>query len=264
MARSLDAEIDGLYAGPADEFVERRDKLARSLRQDGDREAADEVKKLRKPSVAAWTVNQLARREKMRLRGLFTAGERLRAAHAEVLGGGSSDVLEHARDDERNAIAELTRAARSFLEEAGHPPTEAMLDKVRETLHAAVVDEDLGERVRAGRLEKEEQAAGFGFSLPAPKASPKRPAPARPGRGQKRTKDEAPRAKDRRAEDAVRRKEQQARQRLRDARDALAGAERAVKSRKRELKRAEREVERHRVAVESAERALERACPAGR
>ena len=264
MARKLDAQIDGLYAAPPGEFVARRDKLARSVRQGGDREAADEVKGLRKPSVAAWAVNQLARQEKMRLRGLFTAGERLREAHAEVLGGGSSDVLERARDDERKAIAELAGAARTLLEEAGHPPTEAMLDKVRDTLHAAVVDEELGEHVRAGRLEKEEQATGFGFSLPAPKAGAKRSAPARRTREQQPAEDGAAQAKERRAEDAVRKKEEKAKERLRDARGALAESERAVKSRRRDLERAEREVERHRVAVESAERALERARAARR
>ena len=40
-------------------------------------------------------------------------------------------------------------------------PRRRVLDRVRETLHAAVVDEAVGERVRAGRLEKEEQATGF-------------------------------------------------------------------------------------------------------
>jgi hypothetical protein len=254
MARSTDTEIDGLYAAQPGEFVQRRDELARSLRKDGEREAADEVKKLRKPSVAAWAVNQLARREKMRLRGLFTAGERLRAAHEQVLAGGPRDDLERARDDERLAIGELAAAARTLLEDAGHPPTEAVLDRVRETLHAAVVDEDLAGRVRAGRLEKEERATGFGFtSLPATTAKPRRPAPARqklarPKPAQKPAIDGPAAAKRRRAQE-----------RLQAARDALREAERALKGKRRELAQAEREVERRRTAVETAERALERA-----
>lgn len=255
----MDAEIDGLYAVPPDEFVERRDELARSLRQEGDRQAADQVKKLRKPSVAAWTVNQLARREKMRLRGLFTAGERLRAAHEHVLAGGPPDELERARDDERKAIGELAGPAGPLLEEAGHPPTEAALDRVRETLHAAVVDEELGLRVRAGRLEKEAQATGFGFtSMPATTAKPRRRAPARPKHGQKPAKEDAAAAKRNRVEEAARQRRLRAKESLRAARQALAEAERAVKSRKRELEQAEREVGRRESAVESAQRALER------
>jgi hypothetical protein len=249
MARNTDAAIDGLYAAQPGEFVQRRDELARSLRKDGDREAADEVKKLRKPSVAAWAVNQLARREKMRLRGLFTAGERLRAAHEQVLAGGPRDDLERARDDERLAIGELAAAARPLLEDAGHPPTEAVLDRVRETLHAAVVDEDLAGRVRAGRLEKEERATGFGFTnLPAATVKPGRPAPARPKPAQKPAMDGPAAAKRRRAQE-----------RLQGAREALGEAERALKGKRRELAQAEREVERRRTAVETARRALERA-----
>lgn len=236
--KDLDAAIDGLYGVPQNEFVKRRDELARSLRRDGEGEAADAVKSLRKPTVAAWAVNQLARREKMRLRGLFTAGERLREAHGEVLGGGSPEALERARDDERRAIEELVGAARGLLEEARHPPTESVADRIRETLHAAVVDEEVGERVRAGRLEKEEQATGF-TGVP-------------PAKTRKRAT-KAPR------EDARRRKRREAEARLREAREAEAEAEGEVKRRRRELESAERELETRRAAVERAERDLERA-----
>ena len=174
MPDDRDKQIDQLYSAPLNEFVERRNELARSLRKDGDRRAADEVKRLRKPTLPAWTVNQLARREKMRLRGLLTAGERLRKAHEELLVGGSPEALQQGRDGERRAIAELTGAAEALLEEAGHPASEATLERVSETLHAAVVDEGLGRRVREGRLDKEEQVTGFGFgNLPAaPAAKP--------------------------------------------------------------------------------------------
>lgn len=236
----LDASIDSLYVLPPGEFVQRRDELARTLRGQGDREAADEVKALRKPTVAAWAVNQLARREKMRMRGLFTAGERLRAAHGEVLGGGPPQALERARDDERKAIEELVGAARALLEEAGHPPTEAVADRVRETLHAAVADEGVGERVRAGRLEREEQSTGFGFAV-LPTAKAVKPATKKPSR-----------------DDARRRKRREAEDRLREAREALATAEREVKARRRELELAERELETRRGAVERAEREVER------
>ena len=244
MAESTAAEkkIDRLYAAPPGEFVSRRDELARALRAEGNREAADEIKRLRKPTVAAWVVNQLARGEKMRVRGLVTAGERLRTAHAELLAGGSSEGLERARDGERVAIEELAGAARGLLEEAGHPPTEAVLDRVRETLHAAMVDEAVGERVRAGRLEKEERATGFAVTgLPPVKPGPRKTAA-------KAERDDAKRRRRREAED-----------RLREARAAVAEAEREVAGRKRELEAAERARASSRAAVERAEKELERA-----
>jgi hypothetical protein len=269
-----DKQIDQLYSVPLDEFVERRNEFARSLRKDANRQAADEVRKLRKPTLPAWTVNQLARREKMRLRGLLTAGERLRKAHEELLVGGSPEALQQGRDGERRAIAELVGAAELLLKEAGHPASEATLERVRDTLHAAVVDEGIGRRVREGRLGKEEQMTGFGFgNLPTTLAA-ERAAQAKPAaqtkpatRGQKREatkKDEAAREKRAQARkareiEAAQEKHRQAEESLRDVRRAVKDAERAVKNQTRELERAERILSSRQADVANAEREVVRA-----
>jgi hypothetical protein len=254
MAADLDKKIDRLFTLSVDEFVERRNELAASLRKDGNREAADEVKGLRKPTVPAWTVNQLARREKMRLRGLLTAGERLRKAHEKLLGGGSPEALQAARDDERAAIAELAGAAASLLTEAGHPASEATLDRVRETLHAAAADAEIGQRVRAGRLEREEAVTGFGFGS-APSVARAKPA--------KQTTRDAAREKRAREQKADRekkaRKKRKAEERLREARNALREAERAVQRQARELERSEAALRRRQAEAERAEQELEQA-----
>ena len=46
--------IDELYGLPLEDFVAQRDALAKRLRADGDRDAAAAVKKLPKPTRAAW------------------------------------------------------------------------------------------------------------------------------------------------------------------------------------------------------------------
>ena len=57
MAASLDDRIDKLYQLPLDEFTAARNTLAK--------ESSDtSVKKLEKPNLAAWTVNQLYWRER--------------------------------------------------------------------------------------------------------------------------------------------------------------------------------------------------------
>lgn len=268
MPADRDKQIDQLYSAPLDEFVERRNELARSLRKDANRQAADEVRKLRKPTLPAWTVNQLARREKMRLRGLLTAGERLRKAHEELLVGGSPEALQQGRDGERRAIAELVGAAELLLKEAGHPASEATLERVRDTLHAAVVDEGIGRRVREGRLDKEEQMTGFGFgNLPAAERAAKtKPAAARATRGEKREtkKDEAAREKQAQARkarevEAAQDKYREAEKSLRDVRRAVTDAERAVKNHTRELERAERVLRSRQADVADAEREVVRA-----
>jgi hypothetical protein len=255
MPGDLDKKIDQLYTVPLDEFVERRTKLAGALRKEGEREAADEVKGLRKPTVPAWAVNQLARREKMRLRSLLTAGERLRKAHEKLLGGGSPEGLQPARDDERAVIAELAGAAASLLTEAGHPASEATLDRVRETLHAAAADQETGQRVRAGRLEREEAVTGFGFGTPSPRPRAKAATQTK--------QDESAREKRAREQKGERekkaRKKRRAEERLRDARSALREAERAVQRQARELERSEAALRRRQAEAESAEQELEQA-----
>ena len=51
---------DRLYAGPADGFTDARNAAAKGVE---DKALAAQVKKLKKPSVAAWSVNLLVRRE---------------------------------------------------------------------------------------------------------------------------------------------------------------------------------------------------------
>jgi hypothetical protein len=155
--------LDRLYAAPLDEFVARRRELARSARKAGDRETADEIEALRKPTVVAWAVNQLALRKKADLRKLLTAGERLRRAQEQVLKGRDPKRLGEAAEAERRLLADLTEAAGSFLQEAGHPATVATLDRVSRTLHAAATRADVGELARRGRLVQEAEASGFGF-----------------------------------------------------------------------------------------------------
>ena len=51
---TLPDEADELYALPLEEFTAARDRLAKKLREDGDKAAADGVKALKKPSVPSW------------------------------------------------------------------------------------------------------------------------------------------------------------------------------------------------------------------
>jgi len=70
-------DIDDLYGAPFDRFVPQRTELAKTLRKDGRRDEAAEVAALRKPSVAAWAVNQLIRTQARSVKDLFGAGDAL-------------------------------------------------------------------------------------------------------------------------------------------------------------------------------------------
>ena len=91
-------ETDELYALPREEFTAARDALAKRLRADKRREEADAVKQLRRPSVAAWAINQAVRRDPDALRELLAAGEALRAAHESLMAGaGDAEDVRAAR-----------------------------------------------------------------------------------------------------------------------------------------------------------------------
>ena len=155
---NLENELDRLYGLPPAEFTSARESLAKKLRADGDGAEAARVKTLRKPTAAAAVVNRLARDERMNVRALLTAGERLRDAQASLLRGGPPDAVHKAANDERKAIAALLRAARK------DSPGDAVLRRVEETLRAAAVDEEARRLLELGRLTRELEPVGFGLA----------------------------------------------------------------------------------------------------
>jgi hypothetical protein len=169
----LDSEIDKLYGVPLDEFVRDRDELAKRLRRDGEREAADEVKKLRKPSAGAWALNQAVRRRRKETDALLAAGERLRAAHESLMSGGDQAELRDAMREERALASALADCAEAIASETGKSGP-ALRERVRSTLHAAAVDDEARAELEKGRFVREREAVGLG---------PFGAAPAMPARG---------------------------------------------------------------------------------
>ncbi len=155
-----------------------RDALAKARRRAGDRAGAAEVAALRRPTVAAWAVNQLVRTQRADARRLAEAAGRLRGAQEAVLQGrGSAAELREAAEEERAAVGALTATARGLLSEGGRGLTEAALEKVAATLHAVALDPEVAEAVLSGRLDREREAAGFGGLDVAVAGSPARPRP---------------------------------------------------------------------------------------
>jgi hypothetical protein len=174
---------DELYGLPLEEFVAARDALAKELRATGDREAAAEVKRLAKPSAAAWAVNQAVRSQPKAARALWKAGDQLGQVQERLLAGDAgADDLRAAAAAERAALEALVEAARGLLDAGGHPPSETTLARVEETLHAAAVDPHARLDVAAGRATKELRHVGMG-GLAAATAPP-----AAPGTGARRAK----------------------------------------------------------------------------
>lgn len=139
--------LDELYGGPLEEFVARRNALAKAFRKEGKGDEAQAIAALRKPAPAAWVVNRLARGEKRTMTTLIRAVEAVKA------GKDGADTRF------RDTIDELTRAGRKLLERDGKRPTDALLREVATTLRAAAASAP--ELLTAGRLETAMEPSGF-------------------------------------------------------------------------------------------------------
>ena len=140
----------------------------KGLRSDRDRDEADRVKKLRRPSAAAWLLNVVALAKPKPLRAFAKASEALAKAQQAALEGGDKEVEKWRASAarEREAAQAVIDAAEKAASDAGHPATKQALDLVDATLRAAAADPELRERVVAGRLEREQAGATIGLSEP--------------------------------------------------------------------------------------------------
>src|ERR1051326_4902051 len=157
----LDAELDRLYGLPLDEFTAARNELATRLRKGGQEDAAERVRTLRKPSVAVWTVNQLARRHAEEIERLVESGNQLRRAQAKALRGTGAAEVREATAAERASLLRVTRLAEELLTGEGRASTAATLERIASTLHAAAVEPDAASVLAAGRLPDEVESSGF-------------------------------------------------------------------------------------------------------
>jgi hypothetical protein len=238
---TLDEAIDELYGANLEAFVPLRSKLVRELRAQGDREEADQLAKVRKPTVFAWALNQLARHERRDVDLLLDAGHRLREAQAGVLRGSDRVEFERAREIERDALRRLERAAGKLLVEERGSAASGLLQQISSTLRTAAVSEQGRELLARGRFVAPLESEGFSALAGLAPDVPVAPAP--------RKQSGAAEAK---------KKLREAKQRLRELeRVAREAQERAAKLAK-QAEAAEREAAEAREAAERAAEDVER------
>lgn len=222
-----DEKIDELYQLPLDEFTPARNALAKSL---GD----SSIKKLDKPNIAAWAVNQLYWRERKLYDEVIKTSGQLRAAYTQMLAGKSADVRA-AEVFHGEAMRRAKDGIRRILEQIGNKGADAVMMPVAETLDALPTTEPPGRLTRPLRRTGFEVLQGVTIAakpIAPPKVEPKK-APA-----EKETD------RDRRKREADEQELSMAKERLRFAEAAEREAEASVDRAKRTLERAERTRER--------------------
>lgn len=145
---------DELFAVPLDEFTAARNQLAKELKAGGDAERAATVKALKKPSRAAWTLNQLARSHDRDVDELLHAGEEVRDAQTAALRGDASRIRDAGR-----RLAEVV----DHLAELAGPMSASVRDAVVATLRAAATEPGAGDLLKRGVLVSEIDPSGFGL-----------------------------------------------------------------------------------------------------
>ncbi|MFD9378259.1 hypothetical protein ACFWBH_22365 [Streptomyces sp. NPDC059999] len=166
----VDALMRELYGLRPQEFTAARDARASEARAAGERAVAKQVGALRKPTLAVWCANLLARADQGQARRLLELGQALREAHRRWAGG---ELRELSRR-QHVVIAAMARQARVLADEAGQPVSEGVQHEVEQILHAVLTDEEAAEAWAGGVLVKAPHAAvGFTGLEPDPGTTPR-------------------------------------------------------------------------------------------
>jgi len=278
----LETALLAVYRGPLEEFVSRRDALAKQLRAAKRRDEADRVKALLKPSRTAWVLDNIVHEDPASI-------EQLTAAISAAQTAQSGADLRVAMDNVRTAIRDVAAAGARVAIRAGQPIDASTLVTA---VHAVIGETSAFSDLRAGRLIEVPDGGGLDIlsaitisvpPSPSVAASPQstaapvlEPPKAEPGaQAAKQSAQEAERAIAARADlhraeaslaDA-REQWERAEQSVRETQATLDAAERALLDAQAEAKTRRADVERSRRAAEAAAaqvRDAERAVAAAR
>ncbi|MEV6661476.1 hypothetical protein [Nocardia fluminea] len=155
---TLDDVAGELYTLDPGDFVSTRAERAAQARADGDRDLAKAITALRKPTVAAWTVNLLARHAPREIAALLDLGDALRSAQRQL----SGDKLRALGTQRQQVVNAMTKRAAELAAEHDRPASEQVLREVGQTLTAALADPEVADLVRAGVLPTTVTYDGFG------------------------------------------------------------------------------------------------------
>ncbi|MFJ1869189.1 hypothetical protein ACIOD1_31835 [Streptomyces sp. NPDC088097] len=233
---NVDAVMRELYGLVPAEFTAARDAHVSGARKEGRTGEAKQIAALRKPGLAVWAANLLARHDPGQAARLLKLGEGLREAHRNLDGA----VLRDLSHQQHGVIGAMVREAARLAGQAGQDLSESVQRDLVQTLHGVLSDPKAGKAWREGVLAKApDMTVGFTDLEPAPGTTPSPPPPpplppvaARSGAGEV----PAPPRPTRKGEGEAAR--QSARAEARRAAQVMEKAERALEATEKELEQA--------------------------
>jgi hypothetical protein len=251
-ASDLATAILAVYQAPLEEFVSRRDALAKELRAAKRRDDAALVKTLRKPSRIAWSLDAVMREDP-------SSVEQLEAAIHDAQTG---DELRTALESVKEAVRAVAAAGSRVAVRAGRPVDPNALAMA---VHAIIGDATAFAEMRAGRLVDVPEGGGLDLlsaltARPAPARSTEREAPAKPASRAAASRAEEPPKPDPRVElrAAARAELKRAEKRVAEMRAESEHAAKAVRDATAKLHVAERALAQAQAEVETQRQAVER------
>ncbi|MEP6742607.1 MAG: hypothetical protein ABJB61_08920 [bacterium] len=152
----LEDDVDALFKLPLNEFIEARKTLAAQLKKSGYAIDAERVKLLAKPSISAWTVNQLYWNHREPFDELMVSGQRFRKAQTS----GKVAEMRDALDARREALSHLSELATALLSDVGPSPSLDTIRRITTTLEGLSAHASL-DGATPGRLTKDVDPPGF-------------------------------------------------------------------------------------------------------
>lgn len=154
----LDEAVTQLYGLAPESFLDARRELAARAKADRDTGLAKAIASVRKPTAAAWAVNQLARQRPAEVERLLELADALHRAQ-DAMDGAALKTLGRQRT---TLVDELVRATAEVAGEAGAALSAPVANQVRETFVAALASTSAAEAVGSGQLTRALSYAGFG------------------------------------------------------------------------------------------------------
>lgn len=153
--QEIERDIAALLRSSLSEFVETRKSLAAALRKEGEKEAAQRVLKVPKPSPVAWAINRAVFEDEAAIERLLERGRAVRELYSQAFRQGSTPkALAQVQRAEREATEGLVAELAQKLERDGSPLSAANLEKLRVSLSTIAITGRFGEEGR-GLMTKE-------------------------------------------------------------------------------------------------------------
>ena len=160
MGKTEEDDIDALFQLTPPEFVTARNALATQLKKAGQEDVASRVKSLAKPSISAWTVNQLYWKHRAAFEKLLANGERFRQAQVSRLAGKGTDIHK-LLNERREELSAMSRLAAQILQRSSGAAPSGVMRRITATLEALSAYGTLAGAPSAGRLVEDVDPPGF-------------------------------------------------------------------------------------------------------